>query len=67
MKNPWMSFWLSSAHRATSTWSGTGRRLWATEIGRQQRAMLDELTRQTSEFWTGGARAPVPVRVRSRG
>ena len=66
MKNPWMSLWLSTAHSATSAWSGAARNIWKAQMGRQQRAMFDEMTRQTSEFWTGGASAPVPARVRAR-
>lgn len=64
MKNPWMSFWLSSALTATNAWTGAARGLWAAEVGRQQRALLDEMTRQTSEFWAG--RVPAPARARTR-
>lgn len=66
MKNPWMSFWLRTAQSATNAWSGTARSLWTAEIGRHQRALLDDMTRRTSEFWTGALMAPVPVRPRKR-
>ena len=64
--NPWMSFWLSTAQSAVAAWSGAARGAWTPQIGRGQRALLDDMTRRSSEFWTGGARQPVPVRVRAR-
>ena len=66
MKNPWMSLWLSAAHSATSAWSGAARSLWTAHSTRQQRALLDEMTRQTSEFWLDGL-CHAPARTRRRG
>lgn len=65
MTNPWMSLWLSTAHKATNTWSGAARGLWAGAMHRQHRAMLDEMSRQASEFWMGAART-LPVRAQGR-
>ena len=42
-KNPWMSLWLSAAN----TWAGAARGFWAAEMSRQQKAMLNEMTRPT--------------------
>ena len=40
-KNPWMSLWLSAAN----TWAGAARGFWMAEAHRQQKAMLNEVTR----------------------
>jgi hypothetical protein len=40
-KNPWMSLWLSAAN----TWAGAARGFWTAEMQRQQRAMLNEMTK----------------------
>lgn len=40
-KNPWLSLWLSAAN----TWAGTARGFWTAEMHRQQKAMLNEMTR----------------------
>jgi hypothetical protein len=40
-KNPWLSLWLSAAN----TWAGAARGLWTAEMHRQQRTMLNEMTR----------------------
>jgi hypothetical protein len=55
MPNPWMSFWLS----AVNSWAGAVRGLWTAELHRQQRAMADELVRQTIDFWTRAWMAPI--------
>ncbi|PVE22163.1 hypothetical protein DC522_22405 [Microvirga sp. KLBC 81] len=40
-KNPWLSLWLSAAN----TWAGAARGFWAAELHRQQKAMVNEMTR----------------------
>jgi hypothetical protein len=55
MPNPWMSFWLS----AVNSWAGAVRGLWTAELHRQQRAMADEMVRQTMDFWTRAWMAPL--------
>ena len=55
MRNPWMSFWLSAAN----SWAGAVRGLWAAELHRQQTAMANEMVRQTIDFWTRTAMAPI--------
>lgn len=50
MKNPVLSFWLSVANQ----WASAGRGLWMAEAQRQQTAMLNQMTKQAIEFWTGG-------------
>jgi hypothetical protein len=40
-KNPWLSLWLSAAN----TWAGAARGFWTAEMYRQQKAMLNEMTR----------------------
>jgi hypothetical protein len=41
VKNPWLSLWLS----ATNTWAGAARGFWTAEMQRQQRTMLNEMTK----------------------
>jgi len=48
-KNPMMSLWLSAANSA----AGSARGLWMAEMQRQQSAMMQELTRQMIDFWSG--------------
>ena len=55
MRNPWMSFWLSAAN----SWAGAVRGLWAAELQRQQTAIANEMIRQTIDFWTRTAMAPI--------
>ena len=43
-KNPWLSLWLSAAN----TWAGAARGFWTAEMHRQQKAMLNEMTRPKS-------------------
>jgi hypothetical protein len=43
-KNPWMSLWLSAAN----TWAGAARCFWTAEMHRQQRAMLNEMSKPTA-------------------
>lgn len=66
MGNPWMSLWLSTARSATSAWSGVTRRFWTAQTSRQQRAMVDEMTRHASELWMGGLPQMQPARVPAR-
>jgi len=54
MKNPLLSFWLSVANQ----WASAGRGLWMAELQRQQTAMLNQMTRQAIEFWTGSWAQP---------
>ncbi len=58
MKNPWMSLWLSAAN----TWASAARGFWAGEVQRQQTAMLNEMAKEMTRFWTGNAWM-VPARV----
>ncbi len=62
MKNPMLSFWLSVANQ----WASTGRGLWMAEAQRQQTAMLNQMTKQAIEFWTGGWAMPAQDRKRRR-
>jgi len=48
-KNPLMSLWMSTANSA----AGSARGQWMAEIHRQERAMMQEFTRQMIGFWTG--------------
>ncbi|EIM30846.1 hypothetical protein [Microvirga lotononidis] len=41
MKNPWMSLWLSAAN----TWAGAARGFWTAEMHRQQKAILNDMTK----------------------
>jgi len=43
-KNSWMSLWLSAAN----TWAGAARGFWTTEMHRQQRAMLNAMSKPTA-------------------
>ena len=43
VKNPWLSLWLSAAN----TWAGAARGFLTAEMRRQQKAMLNEMTRPT--------------------
>ncbi|GEO18655.1 hypothetical protein MAE02_63510 [Microvirga aerophila] len=43
-KNPWMSLWLSAAN----TWAGAARGHWTAEVRRQQKKMLNEMTKPTA-------------------
>ena len=49
MKNPFMSMWLSAANQ----WAGAMRGFWTAEMHRQQTQMLNEMTKQTMQFWSG--------------
>jgi len=55
-KNPMMSLWLSAANTA----AGSARGLWMAEMQRQQSAMMQQLTKQMTDFWSG-ARGTRPV------
>ncbi|WP_114947493.1 hypothetical protein [Microvirga calopogonii] len=41
MKNPWMSLWLSAAN----TWAGAARGFWTAEMHRQQKVILNDMTK----------------------
>ena len=65
MKNPWMSMWLSAAN----SWSSAARGFWAGEMARQQAQMMNEMTKQITQFWLGpwglagySTRKPLPRR-----
>lgn len=58
MKNPWMSFWLSAANAQMSV----ARGVFAANLARAQKAAVEDMTRQTIAFWTGGA-APAPSKT----
>ena len=49
MKNPLMSLWMSAANSA----AGSARGLWMAELHRQQRAMMQDFTKQAINFWSG--------------
>ena len=55
MRNPLMSFWLSAAN----SWAGAMRGFWTAELKRQQAAIANEMIRQTIDFWTRTAMAPI--------
>jgi hypothetical protein len=48
-KNPLMSLWMSAANSA----AGSARGLWMAELHRQQRTMMQDLTKQMINFWSG--------------
>ena len=48
VRNPWLSLWLSAAN----TWAGAARGFWTAEMHRQQKAMLNEMTRPKSQSST---------------
>lgn len=50
MHNPFMSLWLSNAN----AWAGMMRGFWTAEAQRQQTQMMNAMTKQAMEFWTGG-------------
>jgi hypothetical protein len=60
MKNPFLSFWLS----VTNQWLSAGRGFWMAELHRQQAAMLNEMTRNAIEFWSGGWMVPAKSKRR---
>ena len=49
-RNPWMSLWLSAAN----TWAGAARGFWTAEMHRQQKAMLNEMTKPKRQLPTKG-------------
>ena len=55
MRNPWLSLWLTAAN----SWAGALRGLWTAELDREQKALANELVRQTMEFWTRAWLAPL--------
>ncbi|MEO8751845.1 MAG: hypothetical protein ABI624_04115 [Casimicrobiaceae bacterium] len=58
MKNPFLSIWLSGAHRAM----GTARGMAMAMSKQQAAAMMSESFRQASRFWMGGPAQPVSRR-----
>jgi hypothetical protein len=45
-KNPWLSLWLSTAN----TLAGAARGFWTAEMQRQQKAMLNEMTKPAARL-----------------
>lgn len=66
MTNPFLSMWLSAAN----SWAGAARGFWTAELYRQQRQMMNELTKQMVSFWLGSwptyASGDKPTSRRSR-
>ena len=50
MRNPFLSLWLSQMN----AWSGAMRGFWSAELQRQQTQMFKEMTKQMTNFWSGG-------------
>lgn len=65
-KNPWLSLWLNAA----STWAGATRGFWSAEMQRQQKAIVNDMTRPAPRF-TAKSRsaksAPKRLRKNSKG
>jgi hypothetical protein len=61
-KNPWMSLWLSAAN----TWAGAARGFWTAELHRQQKAMVDEMTKRTTRSATKTRSSKKPTANRRR-
>jgi hypothetical protein len=61
-KNPWMSLWLSAAN----TWAGAARGFWTAELHRQQKAMVDEMTKRTMRSATTTRSSKKPTANRRR-
>ena len=61
-KNPWMSLWLSAAN----TWAGAARGFWTAELHRQQKAMVDEMTKRTTRSATKTRSSKKPAANRRR-
>ena len=49
MTNPFLSLWLSAFNSA----AGAARGFWLAEMQRQQTAMMNQMMRQSTQFWTG--------------
>ncbi|WP_134499242.1 hypothetical protein [Microvirga pakistanensis] len=47
-KNPWISLWLSAAN----TWAGAARGFWTAEVHRQQKSMLNNMTKPKAQSTT---------------
>jgi hypothetical protein len=64
-KNPWLSLWLNAAN----TWAGAARGFWSAEMQRQQKAMLNEMTKPKGRLATKGSskKASAGVRKKSKG
>jgi hypothetical protein len=65
-KNPWLGLWLSAANN----WAGAARGFWMTEKHRQQKAMLNEMTRPKSRSSTkprSSKKAALGVRRKAKG
>jgi hypothetical protein len=65
-KNPWMSLWLSAAN----TWAGAARGFWTAEMHRQQKAMLNGMSKPAARPATkrsSSKKAPSGARRKSKG
>lgn len=60
-KNPWLSLWLSAAN----TWAGAARGFWTAEMHRQQKSILNEITKSVSQP-TGKSRSTKKATTRAR-
>jgi hypothetical protein len=60
-KNPWLSLWLSAAN----TWAGAARGFWSAEMQRQQKTMLNEMTKPAARP-TGKSRSTKKASTGSR-
>jgi hypothetical protein len=61
-ENPWLSLWLSAAN----TWAGAGRSFWTAEMQRQQKTMLNEMTKPKGRLATKGPSKKVSAEVRKK-
>jgi hypothetical protein len=50
-KNSWLSLWLGAAN----TWAGAARNFWSVELQRQQKTMLNEMTKPRGRLATKGS------------
>ena len=61
-KNPWMSLWMSAAHRAAGTVrglaAGTVRGLAAAQAQRQLQAAMTEATQGSIKLWSAASAPP---------
>jgi hypothetical protein len=55
MPNPWLSLWLSAAN----SWASAVRGFWTAELRRQQTAVVNEMVRQTMNFWARSWMVPL--------
>lgn len=62
MKNPFLSLWLSQAN----AWSGAMRGMWASEVHKQQRQMMNQMIEQSVRFWSSAWTMPSAPPARRR-